>query len=631
MSFCPSLPTTPRETIPFVENLVNTPKWKLRMYEGLHLWEVLQTVETCGNELNTGNPWLEDKRPFSSLRKNLGFWKAIGADRSVLTWIAYGYQMRFAKQPRRMGFVNALNTKGHEQFIDQEIAKHVSDGSFVEIKVEETGVVNPFLISVNSNGKPRRCDDMRYVNAFLASPFFKMETLERDIPNVIKPGHIMFTRDLEKAYYKIPIEDESTKYQCFFWKGKYFKSLVLLFGFCQAPFVFTKICRVIVRFGGALLIGIVNFVDDFLFSDEPEKIRMLEFFVDAIFTLLGWTFSMKDNQMGERVKFLGFIVDSAQRKFLIPDTVCDKVRILVDVACEAAHEKRPVTVKDIQRVTGKLISLKLAVPSMSVWIRELLFCLPCDGEDQDQVVGITNAAADGLKMALCLVEMNGGAPFMAPMIERDVYVDSSEIGWGAGTLGFETYGTFDSYVIGQSSTFRELQGFVLMLKDDQFTRYLKGRAVRFNMDSTSAIANLMHSGPVRSLSPLVQEAWFLLHTLKIEPTFTWVSRETKNLSRVDELSKRVSFSLSKEFMEQFSTQHGRPVFVIDHNKMSEAIGLVVVQEMKCALLVPRWEAKSWWPDIQRMSLGLIPVSHEHIVYHGIQQPPRWDFVLAVFN
>src|SRR5688572_4309023 len=51
-----------------------------------------------------------------------------------------------------------------------------------------------------------------------------------------------------------------------------FKSLVLLFGFCQAPFVFTKVCRVIVRFCGALLIHVLNFVDDFLFSADPSKI-----------------------------------------------------------------------------------------------------------------------------------------------------------------------------------------------------------------------------------------------------------------------------------------------------------------------------------------------------------------------
>ena len=42
---------------------------------------------------------------------------------------------------------------------------------------------------------------MRYVNAFMVSPVFKMQTLERDIPNIVKPGDEMFTGP-RKKYYK---------------------------------------------------------------------------------------------------------------------------------------------------------------------------------------------------------------------------------------------------------------------------------------------------------------------------------------------------------------------------------------------------------------------------------------------
>ena len=238
IKFCPSLPTEPQEGKSiFAEHLLSTPKIKLKIYENLDRKEVFQRVCKLGQVLNQGNPWLEDTFPFSALRKQLGFWKAIGADKSVLSWLAYGYQFRFAKPVQRKFFKNAKNTMEFEEFIDKEIQTHVGDGSFVEISKEEARVVNPFIISVNSTGKPRRCDDMRYVNAFLASPFFKMQTLERDIPNVVRPGDHMITRDLEKAYYKIPVADSCTKFQCFYWKGKYYKARVLLFGFCQAPFV----------------------------------------------------------------------------------------------------------------------------------------------------------------------------------------------------------------------------------------------------------------------------------------------------------------------------------------------------------------------------------------------------------
>ena len=68
--------------------------------------------------------------------------------------------------------------KESEDFIDSEIRTHLNDGSFIEIQAAQAAVVNPFLIAVNTSGKLRRCDDMRCINAFMASPMFKMQTLK---------------------------------------------------------------------------------------------------------------------------------------------------------------------------------------------------------------------------------------------------------------------------------------------------------------------------------------------------------------------------------------------------------------------------------------------------------------------
>ena len=374
LPFCPSVPTVPgeNERNSFVDTLLSTPRLKLKMYEGLSRLEVLQKVDTLGISLNKGNPYLDDNQPFSSLRKSLGYWKAIGADKSVLSWLAYGYQMKFARHPQRLLFKNSPTTYEYEEFIDQEVETHVRDGSFAEISEKEAWVVNPFIISTNSSGKPRRCDDMRYVNAHLASSFFKMQTLDRDLPNIIRVGDHMITRDLEKAYYKIPISEDSCKFQCFYWKNKYYKAKVLLFGFCQAPFVFTKIVRVVVRFFGSLLIRVMNFVDDFLFTDQKEKIEELALFVDVILKLIGWVLSMKDNQLGTKVKFLGFLIDSVQRRFQITPSTCQKTIKMIELVIEKKQRQQKIVVSDLQSLTGKLMSLKLAIPSMSVWLREVL-------------------------------------------------------------------------------------------------------------------------------------------------------------------------------------------------------------------------------------------------------------------
>jgi hypothetical protein len=197
--FCPSLPTEPEQKVDFVESLLNTPRLKLKRFEGLGWGEVASEVARLGGSLNEGNPWREDARPLSALRRQLGFWKIIGADKSVLSWLAYGFQMRFAREPGKMAFRNHPNVRDWEAFVDKEVETHLADGSFTEVKRDEAWVINPFLIAVGASGKPRRCDDMRYVNGFLAGPTFKLQTLDRDVPNVVREGDVLLTRDLEKV------------------------------------------------------------------------------------------------------------------------------------------------------------------------------------------------------------------------------------------------------------------------------------------------------------------------------------------------------------------------------------------------------------------------------------------------
>ena len=633
ITFCPSLPSEPRTTIPFVESLLKSPKIKMKCYEHLTKGQIMKKIIEDGQTLNSGNPWLSDPRPFSLLRKKLGFWKVLGADRSVLSWISYGFKMRFQSEPQKTFFRNAPNTVEHESFIDDEIRTHVKDGSFVEIPTREAWVVNPFLIATSSSGKPRRCDDMRYVNGFMASPIFKMQTLEKDIPGLVKDNDVMFNKDLEKAYYKIPVTDESVKYQCFYWKGRYYKSLVLLFGFCQAPFIFTKVCRVIVRFCGALLIKVMNFIDDFLFTADKTVIEKLRVFMEFIFEVLGWTLSTKDNQVGEKVKFLGFVVDSVQRKFHIPDTVCQKTIKLIETVCDTSRQGGKLKLNDVERLTGKLVSLRLAIPSVQVWIREVYFCYPPVSTDQwrqDTEVKLSSNALKNLDIVRQLILMNPSSPFVSPLHDRDIYIDSGECGWGAQVLGQELWGTFDSSSIGQSSTYRELQGVLHTLQDPQGVSLLQGKVVRFNMDSRSAIANLVHSGPVRKLCSLSETIWSTFEKLSITPLFRWVPRETDELSRVDTLSKLVTFQLKPRVTTKFQQKLKCEIISINHNEIENVIAMIVVRQKKCGLLVPRWEGKSWWQTLQEHVCEMYPVSVSDIEFSQTVNP-GWEFCVALFD
>ena len=63
----------------------------------------------------------------------LGYWKAIGASDSVISWIGYGVPMRFVKQPPYRVFP-------HHRCDDEGLAKYIRDDFVGNIR---TGCFTP--------------------------------------------------------------------------------------------------------------------------------------------------------------------------------------------------------------------------------------------------------------------------------------------------------------------------------------------------------------------------------------------------------------------------------------------------------------------------------------------------------
>jgi hypothetical protein len=51
-----------------------------------------------------------------------------------------------------------------------------------------------------------------------------------------------------------------------------------------------------------------------------------------------------------------------------------------------------------------------------------------------------------------------------------------------------------------------------------------------------------------------------------------------------------------------------------------------------ALVVPKWEAKSWWPILVSHASFVEPLQTGSVVFHGLSGPmPAWQFVVALFD
>ena len=124
-----------------------------------------------------------------------------------------------------------------------------------------------------------------------------------------------------------------------------------------------------------------------------------------------------------------------------------------------SSEGREVKLTDLQSLLGTLGSMRLAIQSIPVWTRELFS--PWKGGavyEPGATVALTTPMTRELNMVLTMLQKSNSGPFMSQQWEVDVFVDSSEIGWGATVLGEQVGDVFPAWLIGTSSTMRELNG-----------------------------------------------------------------------------------------------------------------------------------------------------------------------------
>jgi hypothetical protein len=331
--------------------------------------EVLVKIKARGREWNMNNPWKGSTRIFDRLRAKLGFWKALGASNSVISWLGYGVPMKFVREPKYKAFPNHRMDEGAKAYMEKDIEKHLSSGCFIPAPAGSVKVCNPILI-IDQNGKYRRCDDCRHANANQASPKFKLGSLNKDIPILAKPGDIGVTKDLEKAYYKVPLSKEASRYAAFSWAGQFFLSMVMLFGMCQAPFFFTRICKPIARLFATLNVPALNYIDDWFWALAAGTEGPIIEFIHELFELLGWSFNKKGEQ-GERVTMLGYVIDMVQQKFVIPHEKRVAVVDLLEAHALTVAAGKGVTMDTLQRTMGKVISMSLGERGVKTWCRNL--------------------------------------------------------------------------------------------------------------------------------------------------------------------------------------------------------------------------------------------------------------------
>jgi hypothetical protein len=560
----------------------------------------------------------------------LGYWKAIGVSDVVLSWIAYGLPIRFYKEPQYLIFPNPPSYYENIEFIDEEVKTHLADGSFLEVDAKFVKCCNPIQVEINSSGKLRMCMNAKWPNSLLAHANFKLETIATNLRDVVDRTKVMFTTDMKKAYYSIPMSEEAWPYLCFSHRGKYYACTVLPFGESQAPMFFTKIMREPLRFLRILRITVLNYFDDWLWTEIAKKSKNLVEFVKWFIPELGFRWNEKCVwSPSTKVTFLGFIIESENYRITVPIEKIKNVKEAITSLISYGEKGIPCTVTEVQSVTGKLQSMKIAMSPVGVWTRSL-YRAPEKYQDSKTMM-LDSESLEELKFWLTYIDIFNGVSIEEPRAQLTVFCDSSETGWGGHASNWKFTGTFPAELIGTSSTQRELAGLICLA--EAAIEHIKEKTVLFCMDSFCSIRNLEKGGgPKQHLCQLTRQWWNLCQKFRIVPIYKWIPREQNTTA--DQLSKAfeqkcILKDTTKKKIEKICGKI--PVEFPNFNQIRNVIAEVRAARSSMVLVHPRWPAQSWWVTVMdhtRLQIDLGPISE---CCERLERPLPWKLVASALE
>jgi hypothetical protein len=616
--------------VPFVKKLMGDPRVNLKRFKGMGVEEAVKEWAALGERMNKGNPWKGSEEPEHALRKNLGYWKALGAGGTELAWLAYGFPARFVREPEHLIFRNHPTCDEHEEFVSETVRKNVAKGLFVEVDRSFVKVCNPMLVDTRA-GKPRLCNDERFINSLLPNVEFQMARLGRDIPSMVQVGDELATEDFSEAYYSCMMDEEALPYTCFAWGGKFYTSKCILFGFSLAPFYFTKLNRPIVVFLGTIGVPSLNYIDDWAWSAQPSVMEKNLPLTKGVLIILGWKLNEKKKQRGNVVQLLGFDVWAKERVFRVPDKRVKKIVERLREAERACARGTPFKRDDLKVLAGHVLSTMLAIPDVRVWTRSIY----AQSEGGGKECILSGATGEEVKVLLFLMTELNGSPFFGGDHEVDLFVDTGEIGWGATVGEYEAAGRLEDYVLGKSSTLRELTGLLSCLGDPGIVERVTGKRIRVTMDSMASVRNLLKGGgPVRSLCELVKDIWLVTSQLGIQIFPRWMAREKKEMVRVDGLSKRdTKWLLTEQFKAFVRNKWGVEPECVDFAKILPLARSLAYEKGKRALVVPTWKGMTWWEPLMGLAEETCDLGSPQGVVDMNASPMgnTWQLTLALFN
>lgn len=514
-------------------------------------------------------------------------------------------------------------------YIDSCINEMVSSG-VIQISKEEEG---QFLSSIFTVPKPdgsrRFVLNLKLLNNFILVDHFKMEDIRTALA-LVTPNCYFTVVDQKDAYYMIPMHKSSRKFLKFRWKSILYEYLCLPFGLSLAPWLYTKVLKPVLAYLRSRLIVNVSYLDDLLTVGETyaECQRATQITI-SLLKFLGLSINDEKSRLipCQRVKFLGFLIDSESMEISLPDK--KKTRVLEK--CQGVINMSSVPLQNLAELIGTLISSCPGVEYGQVYTRKLemekIDGLFISNQNYNHKVTISDEGVADLNWWIKNISHS------RKKIRQEAYfltltTDASLTGWGATTARRSTRGHWNFNEAKRHINELELLAIynaLLALVD--FT----DKSVLIRSDSTTAISYINKYGGCRSYQcqELAKIIWQWCEKRRIIIFASYIS--TKDNIVADSLSRldidSYDFKLGDKYFYNICNKLGSPVIdLFASNKTNQCARFVSWfpcpdAEWVDAFTKPWGEFFFAFPPFKLLTRVLKKIREEHC--QGIVVAPNW--------
>lgn len=617
---------------------------------------------TMGEQVLRANAGASEGLPrqvVGRLKRCWPFWRRFATE-EVKCYVREGVRLRptnpealRAAPPQR----NYVCRPEEIQWVTTEIERLMSVGSLEFVAESDSRPpclweVSPVhLVPKEGPKKYRLVFNMVRTNSGLPKETCKYETFD-SVLGMLGKGWFMVTLDLLDGYHHVEIEEDSRKFLGLRWLGKWYRWRALPFGGSFSPRVFTKIIRTFLKKWRKAGLFVTAYVDDFLIAGPTlEAVLFAREVVMSDLRDSGFLVHPGKGawEPSQRVKYLGLTLNTRMGMVEIPEDKKAKYHKLLQLVTN----REECTARELASVAGKILSISRAFLPARLYTRSLFTLIDAANRapwQYNETVMLSEEARNDMSwIAENLDRFDGRAMWRPPRL-LVLTSDASDRGWGGhlpdGTCAGQLWLPAEKK---RDIAYRELLGAFNVMR--AFSSTVSGRYVICRIDNGTAWAYLAKGGGRRAdMQQLSREIWsWMVEHDVILWNACWVPGKEIPIADLESrrsdtgdwsikwwIFRRIDRLWGPHEIDRLASTYNRKLEAFDSwravpgckgvdtfsqdwseanlswalppfNLIARVIQHVIYCGARATLVVPQWEAQSWYPLLEAITVRKIVI------------------------